>query len=235
MGSMKTANSTAIAWNLVQQPPSPFTANYNPVMALAQNHIHFLDVGSDGAGNARIFVIHYSYFQPEVQSYPGDKTFPAVHGQATSFFNQTGVQEEFAFIPEDFSATYVINVENNSTRTLPPPTVQDAKSSYVAGITSLVQLDSTGSVHFVPYTPGDATTNANAVWSTVKSLVGLASSSNLQSNTTSNSTSNNQSSNPSAPGNTETTHPDTDGASSSYTVTSGLVSLVVLFAILGFF
>lgn len=158
-----------------------------------------------------------------------------MHGQTTSFFNQTGVQEEFAFIPDDFSATYVINVENNSTRTLPPPTVQDTKSSYVAGITSLVQLDSTGAVHFVPYTPGDAT-NANAIWTTVKSLVGLTSASNLQSNSTSNSTSNNQqSSNSGTPNNTSTTHANTDGASSSYTVTSGLVSLAVLFAILGFF
>lgn len=159
-----------------------------------------------------------------------------MHGQTTSFFNQTGVQEEFAFIPDDFSATYVINVENNSTRTLPPPTVQDTKSSYVAGITSLVQLDSTGAVHFVPYAPGDATTNANAIWTTVKSLVGLTSTSNLQSNSTSNSTSNNQqSSNSGTPNNTSTTHTNTDGASSSYTVTSGLVSLAVLFAILGFF
>lgn len=56
MGSMKTANSTAIGWNLVQQPPFP--SGYNPVMALAQNHIHFLDVGDDGPGTARIFVIH---------------------------------------------------------------------------------------------------------------------------------------------------------------------------------
>ncbi|KAF9788705.1 hypothetical protein BJ322DRAFT_1183841 [Thelephora terrestris] len=230
MGTMKTANSTAIAWNNVQQPPFP--ANYKPVMALAQNHIHFLDVGTDGPGNARIFVIHYSYFQPEVQSYPGSKTFPATHGQATSFFNQTGVQQEFAFIPDDFSSTYVINVENNSTRTLPPPTVQDTKSSYVAGITSLVQLDSAGSVFFVPYTPGDDTVNVNAAWSSVKSLVGLVSTANLQSNSTSNSTSGNQTSNSNS---TNSTPSDHDGAPSSYPVTSGLVGLAVLFAILGFF
>lgn len=248
MGSMKTANSTAIGWNLVEQ--SPYPANYVPVMALAQNHIHFLDVGSDGPGMARIYVIHckslfkryrpsshvklVSYFQPEVQSYPGDKTFPALHGQATSFFMESGVQQEFAFIPDDFSATYVINVENNSTRTLPPPTVKDTKSTYVAGVTSLVQLDSTGAVTFIPYTPGDYNANANSAWSSVKSLVGLVSTSNLQSNSSSNSNSNNRANNTNAPGNTETTPSDKDGASSNFPVTSGLVGLAVLFAILGF-
>lgn len=244
---MKTANSTALTWNPVQK--APFPDNYSPVMALAQNHIHFLDVGDDGPGKARIFVIHCkfpplqnerssshaqldSYFQPEVQDYPGDKTFPALHGQATSFFMDSGVQQEFAFIPEDFSATYVINVENNSTRTLPPPAVKDPKSSFVAGITSLVQLDSTGVVSFVPYVPGGVNANDNAAWSNVKSLLGLGSSSNLQSN----SSSNNQANNTDSPGNTVTTpSADSDGASSNFPVASGLVGLAVLFAILGFF
>jgi hypothetical protein len=66
-----------------------------------------------------------SFFQPEAQSYGN---FPATHGQATSFFQDVGVgpfpnplscpthnftqvQEEFAFIPDDGSATYIINVE----------------------------------------------------------------------------------------------------------------------------
>lgn len=228
MGALKAANSTAIPWNTVQKAPYP--DGYDPVMALAQNHIHFLDVGSDGPGNARIYVIHYSYFQPEVQSYPGDKTFPAIHGQTASFFMQTGVQQEFAFVADDFSATYIVNVESNSTKALPPPTLQDKKSSYVAGITSLVQLSSTGAVSFLPYTPGDS--NANAAWTSVKSLVGMISSSDFQSN----STSNNQANNTSTNNNTQTSssNTNTDGAS-SFPVASGLVGLAVLFAILGFF
>jgi len=230
MGNLKAANSTAIGWNLVQKAPYP--DNYAPVMALAQNHIHFLDVGNDGPGNARIFVIHYSYFQPEIQNYPGDKTFPALHGQATSFFMDTGVQQEFAYVPDDFSATYVINVENNSTRTLPPPTSKDTGSSYVAGITSLVQLDSTGAVSFVPYVPGDANANANAEWNNVKSLVGLVSSYNLQSNSSSNNHVNNTTTSGNN-GTTTTSH--ADGASSNFPVAPGLVGLAVLFAILGFF
>lgn len=31
---------------------------YDPVMALAQNHIHFLNSEDGGPGNANIFVIH---------------------------------------------------------------------------------------------------------------------------------------------------------------------------------
>lgn len=245
MGNLKAANSTAIGWNLVQK--SPYPDNYTPVMALAQNHVHFLDVGDDGPGNARIFVIHckfrfqserrgfhvqlVSYFQPEIQYYSGDKTFPALHGQATSFFMETGVQQEFAFVPDDFSATYVINVENNSTRTLPPPTTKDTKSSYAAGITSLVQLDSTGAVSYVPYVPGDVNANANASWNNVKSLAGLVSAYNLQSNSSSNNQANNT--NTTTPSSTGTTH--ADGASSNFPVAPGLVGLAVLFAILGFF
>jgi hypothetical protein len=228
MGSLKSANSTPLAWNPVQKAPYP--DGYNPVMALAQNHIHFLNVGSDGPGKARIYVIHYSYFQPEIQDYPGDKTFPAAHGQTASFFMPTGVQQEFAFIPDDFSGTYVVNVENNSTRTLPPPTVQDTKSTYVAGITSLLQLDSAGAVSFVPYTPGD--NNANAAWSSVKSLAGLVASSNIRSNSTSNDQRNN---NTNVPNNTPTSHSDAGGAPSGHSMASGLVGLAALFAILGFF
>ena len=56
MSSLKAAQEEPLAWNLVQD--LSFPSNYNPVMALAQNHIHFLDVGSDGPGEARIFVIH---------------------------------------------------------------------------------------------------------------------------------------------------------------------------------
>ena len=59
MGNLKVANSTAIGWNPVQKAPYP--DNYTPVMALAQNHIHFLDVGDDGPGKARIFVIHCEF------------------------------------------------------------------------------------------------------------------------------------------------------------------------------
>jgi len=45
--------------------------------------------------------------QPEPQSYG---QFPNTHGQTTSLFKDTGVQTQFAFIPDDGSATYIIDV-----------------------------------------------------------------------------------------------------------------------------
>ena len=56
MGSLTSANSSALSWVDVEQAPYP--SGYQPVMALAQNHIHFLDVPGTPAGDADIFVIH---------------------------------------------------------------------------------------------------------------------------------------------------------------------------------
>lgn len=168
-----------------------------------------------------------SYLQPEVQSYPGNKTFPAAHGQTASFFEATGVQQEFAFIPDDFSGTYVINVENNSTRTFAPPTVKDPKSSYVAGITSLVQLDSTGAVSFFPYPPGNSSTNVDAAWSSVEALAAVA-----PPKSSSSPTSSPRPTGTGSTGNTETS--DHSSGKSNYAVTFGLAGLSALLAILSF-
>jgi hypothetical protein len=59
MLSLKAAQSSAIAWTDVG--PTPYGANYSPVMALAQNHIYFQDVPNVPAGNLDIFVIHCGY------------------------------------------------------------------------------------------------------------------------------------------------------------------------------
>lgn len=56
MGSLKAANSTPVAW--VSDEQTPYPSSYQPVMALAQNHVHFLDVPGVPAGSADIFVIH---------------------------------------------------------------------------------------------------------------------------------------------------------------------------------
>ena len=56
MDSLKAANPAGLSWTDVEQ--SPFGATYEPVMALAQNHIHFLNVPGTPAGDANIFVIH---------------------------------------------------------------------------------------------------------------------------------------------------------------------------------
>jgi hypothetical protein len=167
MGNLKAGNPTAIFWNDVQEPEFA-AAGYQPVMALAQNHIHFLNVPNLPPGQAKIFVIHFSYLQPEPQSY-GEPAFPATHGQATSFFKDAGVQEEFAFIPDDGSATYVINVNTNSTQVLKGPSSKDPLATYFASPTALVQLGSDGRVSYLPYDPSSASAN-QSTWSVVSKL-----------------------------------------------------------------
>ena len=189
MGSLTAANSTALSWTDVSA--TPYGSDYQTVMALAQNHIHFLDVPGNAAGVADIFVIHcqcchvlyqhihtntartVSFFQPQSQEYSGT-AFPASHGQTASFFQTSGVQQEFAFIPDDGSTTYVINVETNSTSTLAGPTTKDAKAIYAASITALVQVDSTGAVSFIPYTQGNDATNSAAAWASVAKIAAVA-------------------------------------------------------------
>ncbi|KDR73239.1 hypothetical protein GALMADRAFT_251824 [Galerina marginata CBS 339.88] len=177
MALLKSATSSAIPWNDVQTPdlsatasatptPGANTAGYQPVVALAQNHIHFLGVPGIAAGNAKIFVIHFSFMQPAPQFY--GTAFPSTHGKAASFFLDAGVQQEFAFIPDDGSATYVVNVETNTTKTLTGPPQQDPFATYAASTSALVQLTASGQVAFLAYNPN--TTTSGGTWSTISKL-----------------------------------------------------------------
>lgn len=56
MKDLKASSGSALSWTDVGQ--SPYGSTYQPVMALANNHIHFLDVPNVAAGSADIFVIH---------------------------------------------------------------------------------------------------------------------------------------------------------------------------------
>ena len=56
MKDLKASSGSAISWTDVGQ--TPYGPTYQPVMALANNHIHFLDVPNVAAGSADIFVIH---------------------------------------------------------------------------------------------------------------------------------------------------------------------------------
>jgi hypothetical protein len=56
MGALTAANSSALTWNDVEKSFLP--TGYDPVMAIAQNHIHFLNVPNNSAGQASIYVIH---------------------------------------------------------------------------------------------------------------------------------------------------------------------------------
>lgn len=57
MGSLVKANSSALTWT-DQEAAGITTTNYDPVMAIAQNHIYFFGVPNNPAGSASIFVIH---------------------------------------------------------------------------------------------------------------------------------------------------------------------------------
>ncbi|KAH9475785.1 hypothetical protein JR316_0011344 [Psilocybe cubensis] len=183
MQSQTAAIPSAIPWKEVQKPdlssdpdgtstPGANTAGYEPVMALAQNHVHFLGVPGLAPGNAKIFVIHFSFMQPAPQFY--GTAFPDTHGKAASFFLDSGVQQEFAFIPDDGSATYVINVESNTTKTLSGPPQRDPFASYSASTSALVQLNTAGQVAFLAYDP--KTTTSGGTWATISKLPSALSS-----------------------------------------------------------
>jgi hypothetical protein len=130
----------------------------------------------DGWYQAYSLPIAVNYFQPEVQSYAGSNNFPDSHGQITSFFQPDGqgVQQEFAFIPDNGQNTFVINVENNSTTSLAAPPTTDPSARYFAGVTALVQLTSAGAVNFLPYQQGQASTNTAAKWAPVANIAAAA-------------------------------------------------------------
>ncbi|KAF5319818.1 hypothetical protein D9611_012874 [Ephemerocybe angulata] len=158
LGEQKAATGEAVVWNDVGEMAlakadvegSGAQGYESPTMALAQNHIHFIG-GVPGLkeGDARVFVIHFSYLQPEVQSYGN---FPTQHGKTASFFKDTGVQTQFAYIPDDGSATYVVDVISNTTTTLPAPSLKDPGAQYAASPSALVQLSSEGGkISFLSY------------------------------------------------------------------------------------
>ncbi|KXN84106.1 hypothetical protein AN958_00431 [Leucoagaricus sp. SymC.cos] len=166
MELLKAANATAKQWNDVQTVPWD-ASNYQPTIALAQNHVHFLGVPGVADGSAMIFVIHFSFMQPQPQSYGN---FPNTHGQAVSFFKDTGVQTKFAFIPDAGSATYVIDVTTNTTETLKAPASKDPNATYFASTTALVQLSSSGSVSYLVFDQDAADKNTNTDWVAISKL-----------------------------------------------------------------
>jgi hypothetical protein len=182
MSSLKAAQSSAIPWTDVQSPdlsahatnqaaqvPGANTAGYQPVMALAKNHIHFLGVPGLNKGTVKIFVIHFSFMQPTPQAY-SPASFPTMHGKAVSIFQPQGrgVQTEFAFVPDDFSATFIINVVSNTTKTLTAPPKVDPGACFAASTNSIVMLGNDGVVRSLAYDPN--TTESGGTWTTVSKL-----------------------------------------------------------------
>lgn len=68
----------------------------------------------------------------------------------------------------------MLNVETNTTQTLAGPITKDPGATYFASLNSLVQLDSTGIVSYLPFNPNDTSANAAAKWSKVVSLANVA-------------------------------------------------------------
>lgn len=61
MELLKAGNGATKDWNDVQTVPWD-ASTYQPTMALAQNHIHFLGVPGVPDGSAKIFVIHCAFY-----------------------------------------------------------------------------------------------------------------------------------------------------------------------------
>jgi len=160
MELLKAANSTTKEWTEVEQVDWD-TTNYQPTMALAQNHVHFLGVPGVPDGSAKIFVIHFAFMQPDPQRY-GD--FPNTHGQTASLFKDMGVQTKFAFIPDDATATYIIDVTTNKTETLKGPTQKDRLARYSASTSALLQLTPSGDVSYITFDQEPEANNAAADW-----------------------------------------------------------------------
>lgn len=95
-----------------------------------------------------------------MQSYKaknGKGTFPQKYGSALSLFQPDNVdQKEFAFFPQDGSGSYVINILTNTTLVLPSPPSKDPSALYAGCATSLVQLDGSKTLSYLPYVQGSA-------------------------------------------------------------------------------
>ncbi|KAJ3117108.1 hypothetical protein HDU96_007897 [Phlyctochytrium bullatum] len=135
-----------------------------PAVGPAHNHLYYVNFPGASASQSRVFVIHYSYEQPEVVSYGGD-SFPAKGGVGVMTF-RADMQPSalFAFIPYDGTGTYIIDTNTNTTVSLPaPPKELFASSSadgiynvrFAAGTNQIVGLSADGTyAAYIPYTGG---------------------------------------------------------------------------------
>lgn len=113
-----------------------------------------------------------AYWQPEIQDFTagnGLGTCPEIHGQATSFFTgDVKAQNQFAFIPDDCRATYVIDVNKNTTTVLAAPSSKDKASEYTASSSALVCLDSNGSLTYLAFDANNI--DISVPWTSIATL-----------------------------------------------------------------
>ena len=62
------------------------------------------------------------------------------------------------------------NSQTNTTKTLQGPSIKDSLATYFASTNSLVQLSSTGTVSYMPYSANSTSASPGVSWNTVKKL-----------------------------------------------------------------
>jgi len=177
MGNLAASDGGIRNWDAVQAPPFAQNNAYpSPVLALAQNHVHFLNTGTPG--QVDIFVIHFAFVQPDPQVFAplesGGPAFPSTHGQTASIFqNLPTVQQRFSFIPDDGSATYIFDAIANTTQLIQAPPIKDTVM-IAASPTELVQMTKSGDVYWLPISQDNAQANYGATWSKLALGIPLA-------------------------------------------------------------
>ncbi|KZV94839.1 hypothetical protein EXIGLDRAFT_736257 [Exidia glandulosa HHB12029] len=186
----KDAISSALAWTDMGTKPAFDTSGYKATMGIASNHVHMFGTPGSQPGEASIFVIHYAFPQAQLQLYPsvgGKSNFPVAHGQAPSLFRDGPEQTVIAFIPDDGSATYLVDTKANKTLPLAGPT-DKSSSIFTASTSAVVQLTATGKIFFLPVDQADiagTAANSGAAWKTLATLPGASTTTPTSGNTTS--------------------------------------------------
>ncbi|KAJ3100052.1 hypothetical protein HDU97_002536 [Phlyctochytrium planicorne] len=142
-----------------------------PAVGPAHNHLHYINTPGAKDGEARIFVIHYNYEQPELQFYNGGP-FPQKEGVGfMTFQKDNNPSSTFGFAPYDGSGVYLVDTDSNSTIALPPPPKEvfvpgeaAKQARFAAGTDGIVVLhgDGTGLAYVVK--------GATVSWATLPSL-----------------------------------------------------------------
>ncbi|KAJ3211976.1 hypothetical protein HDU82_004387 [Entophlyctis luteolus] len=163
LDKLKDVSSLTLEWlSGVNASAQPFAGSSytSPVMGQATNHLHFFNQPDLQAGEAWIFVVHYSWWQPTPQSYG---TFAQKPGQTVYIpaADQTNVPSTFAYIPDDGTATILVNVNTNTSTTLTGFGSSGSTYRYAATNSYIVQFDTTGGgLKVLPVSGGDVSSGS---------------------------------------------------------------------------
>ncbi|KAI9346563.1 hypothetical protein BDR26DRAFT_834764 [Obelidium mucronatum] len=163
----KLATNPSLSLPWIPKPivnDQPFDgAGYKPVFGQGTNHLHFLNAPGLANGQAWIFVIHYSWWQPEPQTFGSFKAGP---GQTIYIpeLDQSKAPAVFAYIPDDGSATYLIDTITNTTTTIAGFGKSGPTYRYSATSSNIVQLDtSSGNLKVLPVAAGGSVSSGTGV------------------------------------------------------------------------